>query len=232
MTIGSRPHGPVRGSVLLACLLTAAATGGCASGGVKMSPQDESGRLLRLGYVQLEQGQTQQALDSARQAVDKDKNNAEAHNLLGLIYMSQSQFDKAAEQLRDAVRINPYFTDAHNQLGVCYRETKEYDKAVKEFEIALNDKNFKTPEKVFLNLGNLYVDQGVMSEAVRSFQRAVEVNPNYVLGYLALGSAYQKIGKPEQAAGQFRKVMALAPDTPEAARAKQLLDSGGARSGS
>lgn len=231
MTIGSRPHGPVRGSVLLACLLAAAA-GGCASGGVKMSPQDESGRLLRLGYVQLEQGQTQQALDSARQAVDKDKNNAEAHNLLGLIYMSQSQFDKAAEQLRDAVRINPYFTDAHNQLGVCYRETKEYDKALKEFEIALNDKNFKTPEKVFLNLGNLYVDQGVMSEAVRSFQRAVEVNPNYVLGYLALGGAYQKIGKPEQAAGQFRKVMALAPDTPEAARAKQLLDSGGARSGS
>lgn len=231
MTIGSRPHGPVRGSVLLACLLAAAA-GGCASGGVKMSPQDESGRLLRLGYVQLEQGQTQQALDSARQAVDKDKNNAEAHNLLGLIYMSQSQFDKAAEQLRDAVRINPYYTDAHNQLGVCYRETKEYDKALKEFEIALNDKNFKTPEKVYLNLGNLYVDQGVMSEAVRSFQRAVEVNPNYVLGYLALGGAYQKIGKPEQAAGQFRKVMALAPDTPEAARAKQLLDSGGARSGS
>ena len=44
--------------------------------------------------------------------------------------------------------------------------------------------------------------------------------------------AYQKTGKPEQAAGQFRKVMALAPDTPEAARAKQLLESGGARSGS
>jgi Tfp pilus assembly protein PilF len=232
LTIGSRPLGPVRGWALLACLLATAAAGGCASGGVKMSPQDESGRLLRLGYVQLEQGQTQQALDSARQAVDKDKNNAEAHNLLGLIYMSQSQFDKAAEQLRDAVRINPYFTDAHNQLGVCYRETKEYDKALKEFEIALNDKNFKTPEKVLLNLGNLYVDQGVMSEAVRSFQRAVEVNPKYVLGYLALGGAYQKIGKPEQAAGQFRKVMALAPDTPEAARAKQLLESGGARSGS
>jgi type IV pilus biogenesis/stability protein PilW len=197
-----------------------------------MSPQDESGRLLRLGYVQLERGQTQQALDSAQQAVAKDKGNAEARNFLGLIYMSQSEFDRAAEQLREAVRINPYFTDAHNQLGVCYRETKQYDKAVKEFQTALNDKNFKTPEKIYLNLGNLYVDQGVMSEAVRSFQRAVEINPNYILGYLALGSAYQKTGKPEQAAGQFRKVMALAPDTPEAARAKQLLESGGARSGS
>jgi type IV pilus assembly protein PilF len=197
-----------------------------------MSPQDESGRLLRLGYVQFERGETQQALDSAEQAVAKDKNNAEAHNFLGLIYMSQSQYDKATEQLRDAVRINPYFTDAHNQLGICYREMKDYDKSMKEFQIALNDKNYKTPEKVLLNLGNLYVDQGVMAEAVRSFQRAVELNPKYTLGYLALGSAYQKMGKPEQAAGQFRKVMALAPDTPEAARAKQLLESGGARSGS
>ncbi len=231
MTIGRRPRGPVRGSALLGCVL-AAAVCGCASGGAKMSPQEESGRLLRLGYVQLERGQTQQALDSALQAVAKDKGNAEAHNFLGLIYMSQSQFDQAAEQLRDAVRINPYFTDAHNQLGICYRETKQYDKALKEFQTALNDKNFKTPEKIYLNLGNMYVDQGVMTEAVRSFQRAVETNPNYVLGYLALGSAYQKTGKPEQAAGQFRKVMALAPDTPEAARAKQLLESGGARSGS
>ncbi|HYV85317.1 MAG TPA: tetratricopeptide repeat protein [Patescibacteria group bacterium] len=232
MTIGSRPRGPVRAPILLACLLAVAGMGGCASGEAKRSPQDESGRLLRLGYVQFERGQTQQALDSVQQSLAKDKNNADAHNFLGLIYMSQSEYGKAAEQLREAVRLNPYFTDAHNQLGICYRETKDYDKAMKEFQIALNDKNFKTPEKVLLNLGNLYVEQGVMSEAVRSFERAVELNPNYIPGYLALGSTYQKMGKPEQAAAQLRKVMTLAPDTPEAARAKQLLESGGARSGS
>src|SRR5262249_10903865 len=119
-----------------------------------------------------------------------------------------------------------------NQLGICYRETKDYDKALKEFQIALNDKNYKTPEKVLLNLGTLYDAQGNLPEAARSFQRSVDANPKYTLGYLALAAVYQKMGKPEQAAGQCRKVMALAADTPEAARAKQLLESGGARGGS
>lgn len=232
MTIGSRPRGSVRGPGLLLAVLAIAGVAGCASGGPRMTPEEESGRLLRLGYVQLERGQTQQALDSAKQAVDKDKSNAEAHNLLGLIYMSQSEYAKATEQLREAVRLNPYYTDAHNQLGICYRETKDYDKGLKEFQIALNDKNYKTPEKIYLNLGTLYDAQGILTEAARSFQKSVELNPNYTLGYLALGATYQKMGKPEQAASPLRKVISLAPDTPEAVRAKQLLESGGSRSGS
>jgi type IV pilus biogenesis/stability protein PilW len=219
-------------AVLPFALAATVASWGCASGGGHDSAQADSERYLRLGYVQLERGQTQQALESAQQAIDKDRKNADAHNFIGLIYMSLSQYDKAADALREAVKLNPYFTDAHNNLGVTYRELKEYDKALKEFELALNDKNYKTPEKVYLNVGNLYVAQGVMSEAVRSFERAVTLNPGYVLGHLALGDAYRTMGRAEQAAEQYRKVMSLAPDTPEAVRAKQLLDSGGTRSGS
>jgi Tfp pilus assembly protein PilF len=219
---------PVWAALLLGSIAVAAV--GCASGGSKGSAQSVSERYLRLGYVQMERGQTQEALASAQQAIDRDKHNAEAYNFLGFIYMSQSAYDKAAEALHEALHLNPYLTDAHNGLGVTYTQLKEYDKALKEFQIALNDKNYKTPEKILLNLGNLYSDQGVMSEAVRSFERAVTVNPEYTMGYLALGSAYQKMGRADKAAEQFRKVMALAPNTPEAVRAKQLLESGGARS--
>jgi hypothetical protein len=42
----------------------------------------------------------------------------------------------------------------------------------------------------------------------------------------------EKMGRKDDAAVQFKKVVALAPDTPEAQRAKQQLDSGSGRSGS
>lgn len=209
---------------------TLGAVCGCASGGEKHSAQEESGRILRLGYVQLERGQTQEAMASAMDAVKRDPRNAEAHNFLGLIYMSQSDYPKAVESLKEAVRLNPYFTDAHNALGIAYRETKQYDKALSELQIALKDKTYKTPEKVHLNLGHLYLDQGVMSAAVQEYERAVSANPNYVLGYLALGTAYQKMGRRDEAMAQFKKVVALAPDTPEAQRARQQLEAGPARS--
>ena len=189
----------------------------------------DSDRYLRLAYVQLDRRQTKEAIASAQQAISKYPENSEAHYFLGLIHMSQSEFKEASEQLKEAVRINPYYTDAHNSLGVVYREMKQYDKALQEFQTALKDKNYATPEKVQLNLGNLYEDQNVMSEALRCYERAVAINPNYVLGYLGLGSAYQKTGQADLAAAQFRKVMNLAPDSPEAAQAKQLLETASMR---
>jgi type IV pilus biogenesis/stability protein PilW len=205
---------------------------GCASGGSKHTAEDESGRILRLAYVQLERGQTQEALASANDAIKRDPKNAEAHNFLGLIYMSQSDYPKAVGELKEAVRLNPFFTDAHNNLGVAFRETKAYDKSLAEFQAALKDKTYKTPEKVQLNLGHLYLDQGVMSAAVQAYERAVQINPNYALGFLALGTAYQKMGRRDDAIAQFKKVVALAPDTPEAQRARQQIESGAGRSGS
>ena len=222
---------PLHAALLAICLL--GGTLGCSSSGSTGVQADESNRFLRLAMVQMEQGQTSQALDSAKEAVKRDPKNAEAHHYLGLIHMNLSEYDQAIEHLQQAVKIDPHFTDAHNVLGVLYRETKQYDKALKEFQQALTDKTYRTPEKIQLNLGNLYLDQGVLSEAQRSFQKAVELNPKYLLGYIGLGTTYQKMGKPDLASAQFKKVLELSPTGPEAEKAKQLLStSSGARSGS
>ena len=231
MKLNSRPV-PVWAARMVAALILAAWMSGCASSGDRHAAQGESERYLRLGYVQLERGQTQEALASANMALQRDRKNADAQNFVGLIYMTQSDYPKAAEHLREAVRLNPFFTDAHNNLGAVYRELKQYDKSLAELQTALKDKTYQTPEKIQLNLGNLYVDQGVMSEAIRWYELAVSANPAYVRGHFALGAAYQKMGKGDLAAQQFRKVIELAPDTPEAARAKQELESGARRSGS
>ena len=213
------------------CLILAGAA--CASSGSKGGAQaDESNRFLRLALVQMEQGQTSQALESAREAVKRDPRNAEAHHYLGLILMNLSEYNQAIEHLEEAIKLDPHFTDAHNVLGVVYRETKQYDKALREFQAALADKTYRTPEKIHLNLGNLYLDQGVLSEAQKSFEKAVSLNPKYLLGYIGLGTTYQRMGKTDLATAQFRKVIELSPNGPEAERAKQLLTSSGTRSGS
>jgi Tfp pilus assembly protein PilF len=195
----------------------------CASSQTKSSATSDAQRYFRLGEVQFQQGKTQQAIESLNKAIALDPKHSEAENLLGLVYLSRSEYKDAQAHLREAVRINPYFTDAHNHLGVVYKELKEYDRALKEFQTALNDKGYATPEKIHLNLGHLFLAQENYPEAIRSFEQAVAIKPDYLLGILGLGMAYQQSGQGEQAAKQFQKVVRLGPDSSEATRARQLL---------
>ena len=95
---------------------------------------------------------------------------------------------------------------------------------MKEFQIALKDRTYATPEKVHLNMGHLYIEQGKYPEAIRSFQMALEANPNYLRGMVGLGLAYQKAGRADQAKQELLKVVKLDPSSAEAAQARTLLD--------
>jgi len=173
--------------------------------------RDDAQRYFRLAQVQYEQGSTRNAIESVQKALKLDPGYAEAHYYLGFIHYQQSEYKPAEKEFRKAIHLNSYYTDAHNHLGLVYREMKEYDKALSEFQTALNDKSFKSPEKIYF-------------KAITSFQKSVALNPTYLRGMLGLGTAYSRAGQKDLADKELRKVVALGPDSPEAAEARQLLD--------
>jgi type IV pilus biogenesis/stability protein PilW len=186
--------------------------------------RDQAERYFRLGQVQLEQGKTMQAIESVETALKFDPENSEAHYFLGSIHYQQSEYKPAEKEFRKAIKLNAYYTDAHNHLGLVYREMKQYDKALEEFQTALKDKSYKTPEKIHLNIGHLYLARNMVPESIASFQTAVTLNPNYIRGFLGLGTAYERAGQKDLADKALRKVVALGPDSPEAVEARHLLD--------
>jgi type IV pilus biogenesis/stability protein PilW len=196
---------------------------GCASGGSGSSERNDAQRYLRLAQLRLEQGKTLEAIESTRNAIDLDSGMVEAHNFLGLIYLSTSEFDKAVEELERAVQIDPYFTDARNNLGIAYKKVGQYERAEEEFQSAFRDKNYRSREKIHLNLGHLYLEQGRNREAIEAFRRALEIEPEYLLALIGLGQGYSVVGRADLAEQALRKVVRLAPGSPEAARAQQLL---------
>ncbi len=189
----------------------------------RSAKRDEAQRHFRLARVQLEQGKTQDAIESVEKALKLDPDFAEAHYYLGFIRYQQSEYRRAEKEFRRAIRLNPYYTDAHNHLGLVYRETKEYDKALREFHAALNDKSYRSQEKIHFNMGHLYLARNMYPQAIASFQKSVLLSPGYLRGILGLGTAYSRSGQKELAEQELRKVVALGPDSPEAAEARQLL---------
>ncbi len=61
------------------------------------------------------------------------------------------------------------------------------------------------------NYGAELLKQGKLAEAVAEFQRAVELDPNYVLAQRNLGYAYDRQGQVDQAVAAYRKAIELEP---------------------
>lgn len=185
--------------------------------------RDQAMRYYRLGQIQFEQGKTLEAIASIEKALSIDSDLAEPHNYLGFIYLQQSELKRAERSFRKAVRIDPYLTDAWNNLGLAYRERGSYDKALEAFDRALNDKTYRSQEKIHFNIGHLHLARGENAAAIRSFEQALRINPKYLRGILGLGTAYERSGRPDRAAQELRRVVSLGPESPEAAEARQLL---------
>ena len=198
----------------------------------KSAIEADAQRYYRLGQTQFEQGMTLQAIESLKKAIDMNPKLAEAHDYLGVIYLQQTDPSHAVKYLKKAVEIDPYYTDAHNTLGVAYKELGKFEKALAEFEIALKDRTYATPEKIHLNMGQVFLARGEYPQAIQAFEKALTIKPDYPRGMFELGLAYQKSGRTELATRKFQEVVKLHPDSAEAAEARQLLGGQGKREGS
>jgi Tfp pilus assembly protein PilF len=185
--------------------------------------RDQAMRYYRLGQVQYEQGKTSPAIEAIEKALSIDPDFAEAHNYLGFIHLQQSELKEAERAFRRAVKIDPYFTDAWMNLGLAYRERQKFDQALDAFGRALNDKTYRSTEKIHFNVGHLHLARGDYPEAIRSFEQALQSNPKYLRGILGLAMAYDRSGRPDLAERELRRVLSLGPESPEAAEARQLL---------
>jgi tetratricopeptide (TPR) repeat protein len=58
-------------------------------------------------------------------------------------------------------------------------------------------------------MGIAYRKQGNLTKAIESYEKAIEVDPDYVNAYNNLGNAYSKQGKPELKILNYKKAARL-----------------------
>ncbi|MBV8274142.1 MAG: tetratricopeptide repeat protein [Verrucomicrobia bacterium] len=66
------------------------------------------------------------------------------------------------------------------------------------------------------NLGLVFFRRGQAEEAIKHFQKALEINPNYAEAHSNLGAALGRKGQVDEAVEQFRKALEINPNYVEA----------------
>jgi type IV pilus assembly protein PilF len=139
------------------------------------------------------------ALGHVQKATELNEENAEAHHLAALIYLffcSTSALDcrlpEAERSARRAVQIKADFREAQNTLGVVLIQRKKYDDAIAVLKPLASDILYQTPWDAWGNLGQAYLDKGMVDDAIEALRRSIAAEPRFCVGNYRLGVAYEK----------------------------------------
>jgi type IV pilus assembly protein PilF len=196
-------------TIFLWCLLlVAAGLPACQTG-----PQQKDDALthMRLGDSLLQEGRIPQALSEVLKASELDPENPTIRNLLGIIYLEKDLTPQAIEQFQMALKLDPKYTEVQNNLGTAFLRSGQFQEALLRFNKTLADPLYTTPHFAYYNLGQTYMAMNDFQMAIRQFNEAIRLAPNYSLAYHGLGLSYKATGNLQKASSAFKKAIEFAP---------------------
>jgi tetratricopeptide (TPR) repeat protein len=132
------------------------------------------------------------------------------HNSLALLSLAENKPQEAVEHFENALKHDATNFDALNGLISLYARTQELDKAHARIDQALSS-HPKVASLHFLK-AQVYGFQRNAQSLEAELIRALELDPNYLPAYSALGSLYINTKQEDRAIAEYQKIIALRPE--------------------
>ena len=154
------------------------------------------------------QGKNEEGLKEQLKAVELNPNDTESLLILTGIYLDLENWLEAVETAKKAVELAPNNSKTHYQLAVALERIggdkqgvlKSFREAVR---LAPNDTN------ALINLGTAYEDINDKQSARRYYEKALEIDSNYIPAIYLLGELDAEDGKIEKAIELFKKAVEI-----------------------
>lgn len=95
------------------------------------------------------------------------------------------------------------------RLALYHHRAGDFETALIQYRALLRQNELNAP--AHNNLGMLYREKHLLDEAAREFERALIIDPDYLLARNNYGATLLGQGKAEAAAAEFRSVLAVDP---------------------
>ncbi|HEY2862966.1 MAG TPA: type IV pilus biogenesis/stability protein PilW [Casimicrobiaceae bacterium] len=174
----------------------------------QMASAHERARLhTDLGAGYYERGQMDIAISELNAALAIDSNYAPAYNIFGLVYAVLGEDRKAEQNFERALQLAPNDPDIHHNWGWYLCQHKRQREAIAQFELAVADPLYRTPETALVNAGRCAQAINDVRAAEGYFRRALAGQPANVLASYGLAQIAYKEGRYEEARAAMRRVM-------------------------
>ncbi|HSE84804.1 MAG TPA: tetratricopeptide repeat protein [Candidatus Binatia bacterium] len=168
------------------------------------------GGYNNLANAYSKEGKANQAIETAKMAIQLRPDYGVAHFNLGNFYARQGRFDLAQIHFEEALRLYPNYAEAHSNFGQLLAQQGDLEGGIREFRKAI-DLNPSLGEP-YLNLGVALAKQGRIQEAVGPLQQAARLTPESVEAHYSLGSVYASQERYDEAAKAFKDALRVRED--------------------
>jgi tetratricopeptide (TPR) repeat protein len=136
----------------------------------------------------------------------------------GSVFFERGYLEQAEAFFQQALRDDPSGTEALYGLGSVYLQQQKNRQARESFERAIRlHANYPgTKTRAWNNLGILAAREGHTDEAVQHFQRALQIDPDFLIALQNLGNAYRQQKRWKEAEDVLLRALQVSPESPEA----------------
>lgn len=117
--------------------------------------------------------------------------DAAEHFRLGVEAFKAGNCDKAIDELETATQLDHENYKAFNYLGAAYAAKDRYNAAIGAFKTA--EQIAPNVANIHYNIAQAYEATGILNEAEYEYERAIQVDPNYVKAQEALAKLKRKL---------------------------------------
>jgi type IV pilus assembly protein PilF len=182
----------------------------------EVSPKERAKLHAELAAGYYERGRMDIALEELGEASKLDPSEPRIYNLYGLVYAMLGEDAKAEQNFQRALAMAPQNPDFHHNWGWYLCSNGRPREAIPEFEYALRDPLYKTPEVAMINAGRCSLAIGDLAGADSYFRRAQATAPNNPQAIYGVALVSFKLGRQDDARTWVRRLTQQPPVPPEA----------------
>lgn len=168
---------------------------------------------LAAGYF--ERGQYDVALEELGEAVKFDPTYPKLYSIFGLVYTELGDEPKAESNFRRALDLAPSDSEIRGNWGWYLCTHGKARESIGEFEAALRNPLYKTPEIALINAGKCSAQIGDLAAADQYFRRALLMKPGNPIAAYNLALLSYRGAKLDDARALMRFAMAQNPPPAE-----------------
>ena len=167
---------------------------------VKLTPKSAL-PFMRLAIIALKQHHAQDALPMAERAVQLAPESALAHEILGRIFSELGKAEEAAKESKAAETLKPEKPDIDPEVAKAYARASIPGEGKRGTDSAAFDE--------LARQATAAGQAGQTDKAIRAYESALKVNPQWDKGWADLGALYYGAGKFSEAIAALKNSVAI-----------------------
>jgi tetratricopeptide (TPR) repeat protein len=178
-------------------------------------------QLLVLGREHYDKREFEKAEQMLRMVLEEEDRYADVHDMLGVIAHARGNFAVAEGHFERALEINPAYTEAALNLAVTYNDRGKYEKAREVYSrIKVGPAGTASGLDPFArgkianmhaDVAQAYHDAGLVREAIREYEKATELCPQFADLQVRLGTLLREIGDLPGARARYEAALQAKP---------------------